>query len=270
MKPVHVGVLLAGLTIGTVAFLAVEPGETDERSDEDAGAVPRTFVELDLPPRRPPEQEGEDPPPPPPDPEPEAPAGPVAYVLATDESLLYVLVRKDPETLGSGLSHDHVVRAASWKGSVTVDPADLSTAVVAFEIQVAELVADEPEMRERVGYDSSLSRRDRSQTQRNMLKANQLDAENHPTIAFRSTAARVEEGRLTIEGDLTIRGRTKRVTVPIDHRLTAEELQARGRFVVSHADFGMKPYSAMLGAMKNGEEIEFVLEVRGRPAATDE
>ena len=42
-----------------------------------------------------------------------------------------------------------------------------------------------------------------------------FEAETHPTIDFVSTGVRVEGGDFKVDGDLTIRGITKRVTIPV-------------------------------------------------------
>jgi polyisoprenoid-binding protein YceI len=43
-----------------------------------------------------------------------------------------------------------------------------------------------------------------------------LDAENFPYITFASTAVRAETGRYFVDGDLTIRGTTRPVTLDLD------------------------------------------------------
>jgi polyisoprenoid-binding protein YceI len=43
-----------------------------------------------------------------------------------------------------------------------------------------------------------------------------FDAENHPQFTFVSTGVRVEDGELFLDGDLTIRGTTKPVTLAVE------------------------------------------------------
>lgn len=43
-----------------------------------------------------------------------------------------------------------------------------------------------------------------------------LDVENHPTLTYRSTGVRIEDGDWKVDGELTIRGTTKPVTLDLD------------------------------------------------------
>ena len=51
--------------------------------------------------------------------EPAAPAAPAAadYTLKATSSTLFVVVYKDPNTLGAGFAHDHAIAATGWSGS---------------------------------------------------------------------------------------------------------------------------------------------------------
>lgn len=81
-----------------------------------------------------------------------------------------------------------------------------------------------------------------------------LHAGRHPTIAFRSTRIRGEGDGRRISGTLTLHG----VERPIE--MTAR--RASGRWMaevpIHQPDFGIEPYSAMLGTLK----IQPVVRVR--------
>lgn len=73
-------------------------------------------------------------------------------------------------------------------------------------------------------------------------------------IEFRSTAIDAgDDRRVTVTGDLTLVGRTK----PIEFGLDVDpEGGIAGTAVVKQSDWGIKPYSALFGALKVKDEVE--------------
>ena len=74
------------------------------------------------------------------------------------------------------------------------------------------------------------------------------------TIEFRSTAIDADgDARVIVTGDLTLVGRTK----PIEFGLDVDpEGGIAGTAVVRQSDWGIKPYSALFGALKVEDEVE--------------
>lgn len=71
-------------------------------------------------------------------------------------------------------------------------------------------------------------------------------------IAFRSTAVSGGEGRLAVEGELTLAGTTRPLAFDLD---AGDDGRLRGAAVVKQTDWGMKPYSALFGALKVADEV---------------
>lgn len=82
-----------------------------------------------------------------------------------------------------------------WSGSIVADPASLAGGTVQVDIQTASI-------------DTNNERRDT-----HLRSADFFDAENHPTITFRSTGVQVSGDDITVRGNLTIRGVTKPVVL---------------------------------------------------------
>jgi polyisoprenoid-binding protein YceI len=81
-------------------------------------------------------------------------------------------------------------------------------------------------------------------------------------ISFRSTSVQADGDTLRAKGDLTIVGNTQ----PIEFELlggAGGELS--GSAVVTQTAFGMKPYSALFGALKVKDEVEVVLDGHPEP-----
>lgn len=187
------------------------------------------------------------------------------YKLSDAQSLLYVLVENDASTLMSRMGHDHVIRATGWQGKFAYDRDRPESSRVEFTIPVQGLRADEADMRQRVGLSGKVSSGDCRKTEENMLKKNQLWGERYAEITFVSTGFREGDGagKLLVSGALTIRGVSKSLEVEMTIGDEAGGVRASGRFSVRHGDFGFQPFSAPLGALKNKDNIEFVIDVLG-------
>jgi polyisoprenoid-binding protein YceI len=104
---------------------------------------------------------------------------------------------------------------------------------------------------------ASIQTRNRRRDQ--ALRDKFLDAPNHPTITFTSTRVdRTDEISFVVEGDLTIRGTTKPIT--IDVTLTAAEpdrLTLEGTATINRRDWGAH-WSAVGFMVSNQVQLEFV------------
>jgi polyisoprenoid-binding protein YceI len=74
-------------------------------------------------------------------------------------------------------------------------------------------------------------------------------------IAFRST--RIDGGR--VEGDLTLAGETQPIAFDLER---GDDGSIHARAVVTQTRWGMKPYSALFGALKVLDDVEVVLDAR--------
>ena len=78
-------------------------------------------------------------------------------------------------------------------------------------------------------------------------------------IEFRSTSAEpgADGAPIKVEGELTIAGRTEPIAFDLASATTARCAAAA---VVKQSDWGIKPYTALFGALKVRDEVEVVLE----------
>lgn len=191
-----------------------------------------------------------------------APA-PVKYKLDPNKGFVYVQVFKDKSTLAEGLSHDHVIRAKAWTGSVTWDPANVGACQIEVSVPVSSLEVDAPDMRKKVGYDTVLDDDDRATVREHMMDAGQLNAGQYPTIAFKSTKCEGTGSAIKVSGNFTLHGVTKAVTVPMTISADGKAFTAKGNLKVKQSDFGIKPFEALLGQLKNSDEISFTIDAVG-------
>ncbi len=96
-----------------------------------------------------------------------------------------------------------------------------------------------------------------------------FDAEAHPTIDFVSTGVRVEGGDFKVDGNLTMRGITNRVTFDFDFGGFGGDPYgnykggATAKTVINREDFGLA-YNAALetGGVLLGEQVTITLELQ--------
>jgi polyisoprenoid-binding protein YceI len=73
-----------------------------------------------------------------------------------------------------------------------------------------------------------------------------LRASRFPTVEFRSTSVGRDGERARIEGQLTLHG----VTRPLVAEAVADASDWRAEVRLDQRDFGIKPFSAMLGTLR--------------------
>lgn len=190
----------------------------------------------------------------------------VAEPYTIDHARSELVVRVFRAGLASALAHDHVVRAARWQGTLDVnrDPVALAADL---RVQVDALVVDEPEARARYGLDGVLSDDDRASVRETMLGPEQLDAAQYPEIRFRAAELDRAGDGFRLAGELTLHGKTQRIVLPIAVTDDGGTLTARGTIRVAQSDFGIEPYRALLGAVRNQDEVELVVTVVATPAS---
>ena len=78
-------------------------------------------------------------------------------------------------------------------------------------------------------------------------------------IAFHSTEVRADDGALTVSGDLTLFGSTQPISFDLQ---VGDGDELHGSAIVRHSQWGVKPYSALFGALKVADEVEVRIDAR--------
>jgi len=186
------------------------------------------------------------------------------YVIRADQSELVVLVFKTG--FASTLAHDHVVRATRVAGSISGDPTNPATAVVRVTVAAETLAADEPDMRKKHGLAGALGDADRREIQSTMLGETQLHVAAYPDIRFHSVSVEPRApASFLVTGDFTLRGTTRRLSVPVTVQLAGGTLRATGAVEFNQSDFGITPVSLVLGAVRNQDRVRVVFDLVATP-----
>lgn len=103
-----------------------------------------------------------------------------------------------------------------------------------------------------------------------LRSADFFDAENHPTMDFRSTGVRIEDGDFLIDGDLTVRGVTRPVTFTFDFGGFGQDpagdykAGATATTVIDREDFGLTWNVALeAGGILVGKDVTITLDLQG-------
>jgi polyisoprenoid-binding protein YceI len=172
-----------------------------------------------------------------------------SYRLGPENGRL--LVKTARSGLGAKVGHDLTIEVTRWRGTATVDPTDLAACSVVVEGDV-----DSFQVRQGSGGVKPLTDSDRAEI-RKTVREKILHTTRHPTIAFRSNRVDGSADSFTIDGDLTVVG----VTRPVSVRGRLVDDRASGSATVVQTQWGIRPYSAFLGALKLRDDVEVQFDV---------
>ncbi|MDB4968140.1 MAG: hypothetical protein JWN44_3829 [Myxococcales bacterium] len=145
-----------------------------------------------------------------------------------DASTAEVLVYSYREGLLAAVGHDLCLRVTRFAVDVGEDDR------IAVELDASSLRAT-----------GAISQGDARKVEGNATH-DVLAARRYPTISFRSTRVVREGDRARVEGELQLHG----VTRPVAFEAFADGAAWRADVRLDQRDFGIKPYTAMLGALR--------------------
>ena len=153
--------------------------------------------------------------------------------------------------MGAKLAHDLILTATKWNGTLNVDTDNPGASSAELTIDAASI-----EIVEAVGGMKALSDKDRKDIGKN-INEKVLQTGKFPQLKFESSSVSGSAPKFQAAGNMTIVGNTRPVNV---------DLNVNGTTVVattsiSQKDFGIKPFSAMMGAIKLRDDVDFELTV---------
>ena len=167
--------------------------------------------------------------------------------LGPDNAALRVKTYR--QGVASKAGHDLVIDVTRWQATFAVAEDWARSSV--------ELSADPRSLEVREGLHGvkPLSDKDRSEIRKNI---DEKVLGGQP-IAFRSTSVQPLDGagRLTVSGDLELAGTTSPVSFEL---AVGPDGELSGSAELQQSEWGIKPYSAMMGALKVRDNVELELE----------
>ena len=153
---------------------------------------------------------------------------------------------------------DHHLAAREFTGQVEITPDTITPASLRLVVKAASL--------QETGAEFTQPQKDIINKE---LREIVLHPDRYPDIAFQSTNVTVKDaGRreVKIDGDLTLHGVTKRITIPAVVTLSGDTLRAIGEFSIDRDDFGVKATSAFHGLVRVRNKVKFEFDIVGRKA----
>jgi polyisoprenoid-binding protein YceI len=144
--------------------------------------------------------------------------------------------------------HDLVLEVTRWRATLSPEAMELTADADAFRVASGS------------GGVTPLSEGDRdtivARIEKEILKGTR--------IHFRSTTVTPRAGGFDVEGELELRRARRPLRFAVD--LDEEDGRVHASTELTQSDFGIKPYAALLGALKVADTVQITLDARLRDA----
>ena len=153
----------------------------------------------------------------------------------------------------SAFGHNPVIAIPDFSGEVQLAE-DVGQSSFAITIRAASLKVS-----------SDISDKDRREVER-MMHERVLQSEQYCEIVYdcsRISASKTGEGQYwaALNGDLTLHGVTRGLTVPARVAVNGATLKASGNFSLLQSDYEIEPVSVAGGSLKVKDELKFAFEI---------
>ena len=182
--------------------------------------------------------------------------GEAVYRVDPQQSRVFMRTGRDGPMKASG--HDHVIASADVEGLVLLS-SDPGKSRADLRLPLQQLIVDDPAYRERFGLESELSESAVDGTTRNM-QDKVLESGLFPWATVSVRVVSIRETQADLDVSVTVHGTTFDYRVPATLETGPETLGVSGSMTVSHADFGLTPFSAAGGLLRVAEDVEVVFE----------
>ncbi|MCC6487588.1 MAG: YceI family protein [Candidatus Hydrogenedentes bacterium] len=202
------------------------------------------------------------------------------FTIDRAESVFGVVTHKGG--VAARFAHNHFVFPSEYECPMALTQGTIESLAFSLTFKTSALDSDLPDAQkkwypelEKCGVLKEpfreISKEDRATIREHMLAEDQLDAVGHPTITAELIGLRRES---TTFGEtswdwmaniaLTVRGKRVEREVPARIALKDGNLRIDAVGAFRFTEFGIKPYSAMLGAVKNEDEFHVFAHIQAR------
>lgn len=152
---------------------------------------------------------------------------------------------------------NHHLAASEFTGEVGITPQTITPASLKLVVKAASL--------HETGADFTEAQK---QIINKELREIVLHPDQYPDITFQSTnvtskAAGTDRYEVKIDGNLTLHGVTRPITIPTVVTLNGNDLRAVGKFDIDRDDFKVKATSAFHGMVRVSNDIDFEFDIVG-------
>lgn len=191
------------------------------------------------------------------------------YAVDTDASVFAVVTQRGG--IAARFAHDHLIAAADYEAGL--EAGDGTVTAFEFRCEADKLLVDDPDAKERWSDAleaagllktpfKAIEADDRKTIREHMLDDDQLDSEAFPSIdvslkSIREEATEFRGESYTHVANLafTVHGETVTREIAANVVLDGDRVSIEAAGAFRFTEFGIEPYSAMLGAVKNQDEF---------------
>lgn len=160
------------------------------------------------------------------------------------------------------LGHNHIISTHTMEGYVELaEPIQRSRVTLC--LPVADFTVDDSQLRAAAGEDfsSQPAPEDIAATRRNMLSQTQLDADRFPYVIVTGEVRGKRGTDLELTLQFTVRDHHYSAPATVHLERSSKALVARGELPLKLTELGIKPYSALFGALQvaDGLVVKFEL-----------
>ncbi len=153
----------------------------------------------------------------------------------------------------SKVGHDLTIRVASWEATSEATASAVTAVRLVGQLSSLEVLRGD-------GGVKPLSDKDKATLLSSAMDT--LKAKAHPEVVFTSPGFTLTPGEMTVPGELTIGGATRPITLEVFVHQEEDGFRFQVRGEVVQTDFGIKPYSGLLGALKVRDMVEVKADLK--------
>ena len=153
-------------------------------------------------------------------------------------------IRTTRQGAAAKAGHDLVIEVGSWQATLEIESQPALT-----------LTADSRSLRvlEGTGGIKALTENDKADIKKTIDK----EVLKGTSIEFHSSEVREGPGGLSVQGELSLNGNSGTVTFDL---ATGDGGRVTGSATVKQTAFGMKPYTALFGALKVADDVQVAID----------
>jgi len=154
--------------------------------------------------------------------------------------------------LFGAFAHDHLIEAQRIEGCAVIDPNDLTHSSIKLTFSTADIRVLDPKE----------SAKDRAKVQTTM-ETEVLRVSQYPQVTFESIGVERSSSAdaLRVRGNLTIRGKTQPVVLPLTLTRDDGTYRVRGEYKLKQTAFGIQPIQLAGGTVKVKDEVRTEFEL---------
>jgi polyisoprenoid-binding protein YceI len=158
--------------------------------------------------------------------------------------------------LFSSFGHNPVINIPDLAGEILL-PENIEAASLTLTVQAASLRAS-----------TDITEKDRREIER-VMHEQVFNSQSYPEIVYecsRVSASKTGEGQYwtSLDGDLTLHGVTRRLTIPTRISVNGDKLKASGNFSLLQSNYEIERISFAGGTLKVKDEVKFAFDIVAR------